>query len=64
MGWISVVISAISLARELVQYLNEKECDKTEVNHRLKNAKQKIHRARSDGSEDSLKVLFDADPPA
>ena len=64
MGWIGVILSSISLARELVKYLAEKNQGAKEVNYRLKSAKQKIRHARSGDSSDSLGALFDENPQA
>ena len=60
MAWVSVVLGAMGLAREIIKYINEKEaCSRQEKALKLKAAKDRVRSERQNlhGSADLVAKL-------
>ena len=60
MGWVSLGMAVLSLAREIVRYMRERQnCKNKEMAHRLLNVRERIKHARLNGSSPELEALFE-----
>lgn len=58
MGWMSMVIGALTLAREIFKYLNSQAEDRAHARSKMKDMKLAIRRAREEGKTDDIEKLL------
>jgi hypothetical protein len=58
MKWLSVIVAALSLAREIVKYLSEKEKNKKKRAKKLVVLKNGFKEARKEGDTSKIETAF------
>ena len=56
--WVQMILGALSLAKEIIKLVRDKETEKKKCPARMKGIKEAIKRARETGDTDELEKAF------